>query len=436
MARSIERLSDKQVRNAKPKGKLPDGSLRDSVMLCDGGNLYLQATLGKEGNVRRSWIFRYQRKGHPVRDMGLGSLNDVSLAEARDLAREYRGLVKRGIDPIERRNAEVAQNLAASARVMTFDEAGATYIHQHQATWKNPKHAAQWKNTLRDYASPTLGRLSVADITTEHVSKLLDPIWTVKPETASRVRGRVEAVLGWATVKKYRTGDNPARWRGHLDKLFPAKGKVRKVKHQAALAYSEMPDFMAELREQRKGMAALALEFAILTCVRTADVRKARWDHIDRSARMWTIPEFSKTHREHRVPLSKAAMAVLDKAEQIACDVGGAIQQSGFLFPNDVTGAALSENAMLAVLERMGRKGAMTTHGCRASFRTWAQERTSFAWELCEMSLGHVVGEKVERAYARGDALKKRYAIMETWAGFLAKPDKTGKVIPLQTRTA
>jgi integrase len=230
--------------------------------------------------------------------MGLGSINDVTLSEARERARQYRNLVKDGIDPIEHRNARVAENLAATARVMTFDAASEAYIRQHRAGWKNPVHAAQWVSTLRTYVSPELGRLSVAEIDTAHVRKVLDPIWHDKPETASRVRSRIEAVLAWSIVSGYRAGDNPARWRGHLDKMYPAKAKLRPVRHQKALPYAEMPGFMTELR-QRSGVAALALEFAVLTCVRTADVRNAKRADIDLQSKTWIIPALSKTAKEH-----------------------------------------------------------------------------------------------------------------------------------------
>jgi integrase len=402
---------------------------------CDGGNLYLQISIGAEGNRRRSWVFRYALKGRKAREMGLGSLDTVTLAEAREKAREYRKLVGDGIDPIEHRNAQVARNLAARAAVMTFDQAAETYVRQHRAGWKSAVHAAQWVATLRDHVSPIIGRMSVADITTAHVMKVLEPIWSTKTETASRVRGRIEAILGWAAVSGFRTGENPARWHDHLDNLLTAPSKVRAIKHQAALPYAEMPAFMAELR-QRSGMAALALQFTILTCVRSADVRNARHADIDRSTLMWIIPEFSKTGLEHRVPLSTAALAAFDRAREIATEIGGTVGSSAFAFANDVTGARLSENAMLAVLDRMGRKGSMTAHGCRASFRTWTLEQTNFPWELAEMSLGHKVGSKVERAYVRGAALQKRHAIMTAWADFLAKPQQPGKVIPLQSRSA
>jgi integrase len=272
--------------------------------------------------------------------------------------------------------------------------------------------------------------MSVADITTAHIMKVLEPMWHEKTETAARVRGRVEAVLGWATVSGYRSGENPARWRGHLDNLLAGRNKVRSVEHHPALPYAEMPGFMADLR-MRRGMAPLALEFAVVTCVRSADVFNAKHAGIDRVARTWTIPAFSKTGIPHRVPLSTAALAVFDKARKIAAEIGGRVASSEFAFPNDVTGARLSQNAMLHVLNRMGRAGAMTTHGCRASFRTWAQEQTNFPWELAEMALGHRVGDAVERAYARGDAFKKRIAIMEAWGNYLANPTQPARVVPL-----
>ena len=348
-------------------------------------------------------------------------------------------VVREGKDPIRERNAQVAANLAASAVVMTFDEATRRYIAQHRHGWKNPKHAAQWPSTLQTYASPKIGKMSVGDIETPHILNVLNPIWNEKPDTAQRVRGRIEAVLGWATVQGFRKDErghdkpNPARWTGHLANALPSPGKVRKVKHQAALPYAEMPAFMKEL-QQRETMGALALRFAILTAVRTSDVRRARRVDIDRTRKVWRIPEFSKTGQEHSVPLSAAALAAIEQAESISRDVGGSVGKSEFLFPNDLTGAALSENAMLAVLSRMGRKGAMTTHGCRATFRTWAQEKTDFPWELCELSLGHKVGDKVERAYARGDGLKKRVALMRKWADFCTRLTKGDRATPTKRR--
>jgi len=419
------------MERGKP-GRLPKTyqSLRPGLH-ADGGNLYLQVSKGSDGNHRRSWIFRYRLPGHKTRDMGLGSVHAVTLTRARELAADHRALFAEGVDPIDHRKKREAESRAARAKITTFDEAMAQYIRQHGAAWKNPVHAAQWPATLKTYASPVLGRLNVADIETEHVMKVLDPMWHEKPETASRLRGRIEAVLGWASARGYRNGDNPARWRGHLKNLLAPPTKVKPVRHHPALPYSEMATFMQDLRE-RAGMAALALQFCILTCVRTRDLRDARIEEVDRANKLWTIAKFSKTGAEHRVPLSTGALAAFDAARSMANGIGGDVGRSHFAFPNDVTGEQLSENAMLALIERMGRKGAMTAHGCRATFRTWAQEQTNVPWELGELSLGHKVGSKVERAYARGDGLKKRIAIMQAWSNYCSRASQAAKVIPMR----
>jgi integrase len=426
----IERLQVRQLKTKK------------AGLLSDGGCLYLRTYEGKDGRLTRGWIFRYQLPGRKPRDMGLKSLDFVGLAEARELAKKLRQQVALGFDPIVERDAANAKKIAADATVITFKQAAETYINQHRTGWKNVVHAKQWPSSLETYVYPTLGKMSVADIETAHIMRVLSPIWHDKVDTAKRVRGRIEAILGWATASGYRKDQhghdrpNPARWRGHLDKLLAAPSKVREVKHQAALAYGDVSAFMTALRE-RNGIASLALEFAILTCVRTADVRMAKWEDINRAERMWTIPKLSKTGREHRVPLTDATLAVLEKIQKIARDIGGKVGQSEFIFANDTTGKALSENAMLAVLSRMGRKGTATTHGFRSSFRTWAQERTNFPWELAEMSLGHKVGTKVERSYARGDALKKRFAIMQAWANYIGEPitEAGGKVLTFAAKS-
>jgi integrase len=409
-------------------------TMKKPGMHCDGAGLYMQITTDSDGNVRgRSWIFRYQR-GPRVRDMGLGSCATLLLNEAREIARQQRLLLLQGLDPLDERNARVAKNIAVRAAVVTFDQAAESYMRQHRAGW-SPNHAAQWVSTLKSYASPVIGRMSVSDVTTTHIMKVLEPMWREKVVTGERVRGRIEAVLGWATVSGYRTGDNPARWRGHLDNLLAARSKVQAVKHHPALPYAEVPAFMAELRG-RRGMAVLALQFAILTCVRSADIFNAKHADVDRATHTWTIKAFSKTGVPHRVPLSAAALVVFDAARKIATEIGGNVARSEFAFPNDVSGGHLSQNAMLHVLNRMGRAGAMTTHGCRASFRTWAQECRNFPWELAEMSLGHKVATPVERAYARGDAFKKRVAIMQAWSDFLDRPQQPGTVINLRDRSA
>jgi len=439
MTRALARLSTRRIYTAKPTGRVTRGpnkrKPRTAIMLCDGGGLYAQVTSGDDGKVRRSWIFRYQlSKDHPVRDMGLGPIEDVSSAEARELARKYRGLVRQGKDPIRERDAERARNLAASTAVMTFDKAAATYIAQHRHSWGNAAHAAQWPATLKQYVSPVIGKMSVNDINTPHILKVLTPIWHEKPVSAKKIRGRIENILGWATVAGYRKDShghdkpNPARWRGHLQTSLAAPGKVCKVKPQPALPYAEMPEFVSDLRK-RQGVVPLALEFTILTAPRLSDALNAKWAHINRAERRWEIPSFSKTGLPFRVPLSDAAMAVLDKVEKIARDIGGAVGASEYVFPNDVTGARLSRNALLAVIKRMGRKGAMSVHGCRVTFRTWCQERSTAPWELAELCLGHQVGTAVERAYVRGDGFRQRVALMQQWANFLAHPPKSDKVV-------
>jgi integrase len=407
-------------------------------MHSDGGNLFMQVRTDDDGNVRaRSWIFRYQR-GERVRDMGLGSVATITLVEARELAREQRKLLLQGLDPIEVRKAKVAQNLAATATVMTFDQAAESCMRQRRAGWKNLVHSRQWTSSLKTYVSPLIGSLPVQAIDTALVMKVIEPLWTAKPETASRLRNRIEIVLDWAAAAGYRSSENPnpARWKGHIANLLPARRKVATVQHMPSLPYSEMPSFMVELRE-RKGMGALALEFATLTAVRTADVLTAKHAHIDCSARTWTIPAFSKTGKEHRVALSTAAQAVFDKARKLVAQIGGDVACSEFAFPNDVTGAKLSVNAMSQVLTRMGRRGTMTVHGARASFRSWAMEQTSFPFEIAELALGHRVGDAVTRAYLRGDALRKRVALMQAWSDFLDRPQQPGsKIVPLRSRGA
>jgi integrase len=438
MARELARLSVKKAQTARPVGKVTKGrnkgQPRTAVLLCDGGGLYVQCSTGADGNIRRSWIFRYQRSKHEKKvDMGLGSVNDLPLAEAREIARKYRLLLAAGQDPIRERNIEIARNLAVKG-AMTFDEAAAQYIATHRSSWKNKSHSDQWPSSLATYVSPKIGRMPVGDIDTEHVMACLSPIWTDKPETGSRVRQRIEMILGWAGAQGLRKDEhghdlpNSARWKGHLKNLLPAPTKVRKRKHQPALPYSAMPAFVRELRT-KTGIGPLALEFAILTGVRTQDVRLCKRSCIDHDKRMWTIPEFSKTGVEHRVPLSKSAVAVIKKVTAMVDDIGGAVGKSEYLFANDITGKPLSENALLAVINRMDLKGKMSTHGCRASFRTFLQEETNFPHELAELSLGHKVGDETTRAYMRGDGLKRRFAVMETWASFLERPLKSGEVV-------
>jgi integrase len=304
-----------------------------------------------------------------------------------------------GIDPIEARRAQREQKSLDAAKSMTFDACAAAYIDAHKAGWRNEKHFDQWSNTLNTYAGPVFGSLPVQAVDVGLVMKALEPIWQTKSETASRVRGRIESVLDWATVRGYRKGDNPARWRGHLDKLLPPRSKVRKVEHHPARPHDELANFVAMLRRQ-EGIASRALEFLILTATRTGEVIGARWDEIDLGEKVWVVPAARmKAGREHRVPLSAAAVAILEQMQEV--------REGDFVFPGGKRGKPLSNMAMLAVLKRIDR-GDLTNHGFRSSFRDWAAERTNFPREVAEMALAHTVGDKVEAAYRRGDLFQKR----------------------------
>jgi len=399
--------------------------LSDPGLYLDGAGLYLQVS--KTGT--KSWLYCFTLHGRS-REMGLGSLNDVSLAEAREKAAEARKLKQSGVDPIEARKAARDAARLAAASAIKFKDAAERYIAAHAPGWRNAKHAAQWRATLEQYAYPIFGNVPVQSIDTGLVTKALEPIWTTKTETASRVRGRIESILDWATARGYRRGDNPARWRGHLENLLPARAKVQKVQHHEALPYAEMAAFFAALREQQ-GTAARALEFTILTAARTSETIGATWDEIDFDDATWTVPaERIKGGREHRVPLSASALAVL-RAQQKAQHEAG--YKGQFVFPGDKPGRPLSNMAMLALLKRMDRDD-LTVHGFRSTFRDWAAERTNYPREVAEAALAHVVGDKVEAAYRRGDLFEKRCRLMAEWAKFCTTPQKAGEVVPLSKR--
>lgn len=383
----------------------------------DGNGLYLQVS--RWGT--KSWLLRYQLAGRP-RGMGLGSLADVSLKVARDKARAARNLLIDGDDPIDTRKAKKQALRAESAKRISFKEAAEKYIDAHKIGWRNDKHTAQWTATLTTYAYPVIGKLAVSDIETGHVVKILEPIWAIKTDTASRLRGRVESVLDWATARHYRHGLNPARWKGHMENLLPAKVQVRKVRHQPALPFDEMPSFMGDLRD-RKGTSARALEFTILTAARTTEAINARWDEFDLEAGLWVVPgERMKAGREHRVPLSNRALVILKALPKI--------KGSPYLFPGRSGRKPLSNMAMLQLLRDM-KGNSLTVHGFRSSFRDWAGEATNFARETAEAALGHVLGDKVEAAYRRGDALEKRKKLMEAWSAYCARPT-TATVIQMR----
>jgi integrase len=405
MAREIERLTALKVEKIKI-----DESPRPG-MYADGGGLYLRVT--PEG--ARNWVLRFMLDRRP-RWMGLGPLALYGLQDARAKALDARRKRHEGIDPIDARRVERARQRLDAAKAITFKQCAEAYVTAHRAGWRNDKHAAQWSATLLSYAYPIIGALPVQAVDTGLVLKVLEPIWTVKPETASRLRGRLESILDFAKVREYRDGENPARWRGHLDKLLPARSKVREVEHHAALPYADLSAFLVALREQ-EGVAALALEFLILTAARTGEVIGAHLSEIDLLDKNWTVPAARmKAHREHRVPLSARALAILDEM-QVARHGGDG--RDTFVFPGRKPGTPLSNMAFLMLLRRMGL-GSLTAHGFRATFKTWASERTSVQNQIVEASLAHVIGDKVEQAYRRGDLFEKRRRLMQQWATFCA----------------
>jgi integrase len=346
------------------------------------------------------------------------------LAEARDRAMECRKLCEQAIDPIEAREGAKRQAALERAKSLKFREAAATYMATHRVAWKNDKHAAQWTATLQTYAYPLFGDVSVQAIDTALIMKVIEPIWAEKPETANRVRGRIESILDWATVRGYRQGENPARWRGHLDKLLPSRSKVRKTRHHSALPYADLPEFLTKLRDQG-GIAARALEFTILTAARTGEAIGARRSEFNIREKLWTIPaERMKAGKEHRVPLSDRALELV--ATQAEAD-------NDFVFPGGRRGQPLSNMAMLKLLQRTGRDD-LTVHGFRSTFRDWASERTNFPGEVVEMALAHAIDSKTEAAYRRGDLFEKRRALVGAWAEFCRQQAIPSSVIPLKTR--
>ena len=372
----------------------------------DGANLYLfvKASGGK------SWVFRFMKYG-AAHWLGLGSYPDTSLAEARELAATHRKAIRAGIDIAVEKKTRAATVKEARANAKTFKWCAGQYILAHKSKWSNAKSEQQWTNTLETYAGPVIGELDVSKVDTSHIVTILTPIWTTKAETASRVRGRIESVLDWAGVNKHRKGDNPARLAGHIEILLPPRNKAATVEHHAALPYADLAAFMPDLR-QRDGIAARACEFAILTAARSGEVRLATWSEIDVNAGLWIIPgERMKAGREHRVPLSREALAVLETMKLVST--------SGLIFPGAKDGKPLSDMSLTAVLKRMER-GDLTMHGFRSTFRDWAAEVSNHPSEMAEMALAHTVSNKVEAAYRRGDMIEKRRALMQDFADFCA----------------
>jgi integrase len=420
-------LTAAKVRTAKP-GRYGDG---------DG--LYLLV----RDNGTAFWVFRYVLPRHneatagdqpqakpKMREIGLGRArgqNAVSLADARTAAAPLHRLARNKVDPLEQRKAEAdaarAATQAEKARAITFKTVAGHYIDAHEAGWRNSKHAAQWRATLTAYAYPHMGDLPVGRVGTAEVLAAVEPIWKAKPETASRVRGRIEALLDYAKTREWRSGENPAAWRGHLDNLLPARSKVAKVEHHAALPWQQINTFMAELRQQN-GIAAHALEFAILTAGRTGEVIGARWSEIDMQQALWIVPpERMKAGREHRVPLCERALDLLREVAKLRTTAS----PDAIVFPGQRPGRGLSNMAMLVLLRRMGRSD-LTAHGFRSTFSDWAAE-TGKASDIKEAALAHTLGDKTVAAYQRGDLLERRRELMDAWAAFIEKP--TGEVVSL-----
>ena len=386
-------------------------------MHADGNGLYLRV----QASGAKGWIFRFQLGGKR-REMGIGTLAERPAVDARAAAAELGRMVREGIDPIEERNRreQEANDAAkqAEAGTVLFRQVAADYIASHRAGWRNAKHADQWANTLATYAEPVIGDLAPADVTTEHLLTILSPIWTTKPETASRVRSRIELVLSYAKAKKLRDGENPAMWRGHLDALLPKPSRVKKVRHHPALPYAQMSEFMLALRNVQ-GLGARALEFVILNAARSGEVRLAEWREIDLDAATWTIPaDRMKARRAHRVPLSQAALRLLESLPRL--------DGTDLLFPGMREQRPMSDMALTAVIRRMNEdrprwidpksNAQAVPHGFRSTFRDWCAEQTHFPAEMAEIALAHTVGDKVEAAYRRGDMFEKRRAMMQAWA--------------------
>lgn len=378
---------------------------------ADGDGLYLIVAPGGA----RKWVFRYTRDGR-AREMGLGAASGSTLAEARRRTAEARAKLLAGLDPLSEK--------AKAAGVPTFGELADEVQESLSAGFRNEKHRAQWKSTLETYAAP-IRALRVDAIDTADILTCLRPIWTTKPETASRVRGRIEKVLDAARAKGFRTGENPARWRGHLDHLLPKQSKLSRG-HHGALPYETVPAFLEKLRK-RDGVSTLALEFAILTAARSGEVMGARWGEIDLNAKVWTVPAARmKAGREHRVPLTGRALEIL----ATMCEA----RTGDYVFPGAKPGRPLSVMALEMALRRVGKQNA-TVHGFRSSFRDWAGNETSFPRELAEQALAHVIGDKAEQAYRRSDALERRRELMEAWARYI-EPNAVGNVVSLRGSTA
>jgi integrase len=404
MARPTNRLSALTIKKDLPPG-----------LYADGGGLYMQVSQ----QATKAWIFRFTRAGVP-RKMGLGPVSvksddkRITLADARQKAAAARSLLIDGIDPIAARDARRAQAALADAQAVTFKHCADEYLRDNEGSWKNEVHRKQWASTLKAYVHPVIGGLPVAGVDTGLVLKILRPIWNAKPVTANRVRGRIETILDWAKTHSYRQGDNPARWKGHLDNVLPKRSKVKRVRHHPALPYADVPEFVAELRDI-EGMTARALEFTILTAGRTGAVIGALLSEVDLDAKIWTVPPDRAGTKidgdePRRIPLSDRATEILKELPR----------QDGnpHVFIGAKRGKALSNMAMLEMVRDL-RPG-FVPHGFRSTFKDWCSETTHYPNEVSEAALWHVVADKVEAAYRRGDLFEKRRALMADWAAYCA----------------
>jgi integrase len=399
MAQRPGKLSAVTVSNVKKPG-----------VYADGGNLYLQVS--KSG--AKSWLFRFMMHGK-AREMGLGSLHTIALAKAREKATDCRRLLDAGVDPIEAKKSQQTAARLAAAKGTTFEACAKAYIEAHKAGWKQERHAKQWDQALSKHAYPLIGKLPIQAVDTNLILKVLEPIWQEKTETAKRLRGRIECILDWAKVREYRQGENPARWRGHLENLLARPSKLIKVEHFAALPYAKVNGFLQSLDKQA-GLAAQALKLVIFTASRSTEVLGMTWDEIDFENKVWTIPaERMKGGKEHRVPLTASAIKILENQKSDA--EYNSDEPSPYVFPSPKGDKALSNVVMLALLKRMKRRD-ITVHGFRSSFRDWAAEQTDFPREVAEAALAHAIESKVEAAYRRSDLFDKRRLLMEEWAAY------------------
>jgi integrase len=406
--RPLNRLTSLKVARAKRPG-----------MYADGGSLYLRVAPGGS----RQWMFRYTALDGRPHDMSLGAAHTFTLAEARERATEARKLRADGVDPLDHKRARTAALRAADAKAMTFRQCAEGFIRDNESEWTSARHRDEWQVTLSRYAFPLLGSLPVEAIDTPLVLKVVKPLWERIPVTAKRLLGRIENVLGWATVHHYRHGDNPARWRGHLEHALPALSKVARIEHHAALPYAQVGGFMAKLRED-SSVGSWCLQFITLTAGRMGEALGAGWSELDVANRVWVVPpRRMKGGREHRVPLSEPAIAVLDAMQ--------AIRHNDWVFPGAREGRPIGENTVGRLAKAAAGGDTTTVHGLRSTFRDWCSERTSFPREVAEMALAHAIPNAVEAAYRRGDLFDKRRKLMAAWAEFCAKPGVSGSVVPI-----